>query len=479
MKEPATDIIVDPEITSVTIDIAFEQWRNQVPRYERLRRYYLGDQDFSEMHEGNSRVVSNHCAYITDVLVGYQFGNEPRYTTDENDQPGQEILDLMKAQDKWAVDQEIGEDMSIYGRTYELVYLPEGKDEPNSVEIDPLHAFVAYSGDIERDSVFGAVVYGYTTNERKARYRIYLYDTEAVSVWETDAKGSAPRTWTMVSSPVPHGFGRVPLIEYRNNRLMLGDFEGIMDLQDAYNGVLSDRQDNQDSFAQAMLTLSGGQIIGTTTDEINEGRKNLRKMKVLQLDEDVVAQYLVKPSNEADCEVLQSRIGNDLHKFAMVPDLSDEKFAGNASGVAMMYKLFGTDQVVSRKQSMMQRGFTRRCKLYDYRLNNPSMSPGYEPRADIDSMVITFNLNAPQDLSYIATALTQLTGGGKVMSLQTARTLVSVIPDPEKETELVEAEEDASAQRTRETYDYDATEERNRQLRSEDNDAEENAGTEE
>jgi len=461
---PAKDIIVDPEISSVTIDIAFEQWRAQLPRYNRLLRYYMGDQDFADTHKEQNQIVANHCAYITDVLVGYQFGNEPRYTTDDADVIGQNILDLMKAQDKWAVDQEIAEDMSIFGKTFELVYLPQGKNEPNSVELDPLHAFVAYSGDIEKDSVFGAVVYSYTTNDRQEMFRIYLYDTQKVSIWETKAQDSAPRTWSMIEGPTPHGFGRVPLIEYKNNRKAIGDYEDIMDLQDAYNGLLSDRQDNQDSFAQAMLTLSGGQIIGTTTEEINEGRKTLKEIKVLQLDEDVVAQYLVKPSNETDCEVLQSRISDDLHKLAMVPNLADEQFSGNASGVAMAYKLFGTDQIIARKQSMMQKGFTRRCKLYDYRINNPAMSPNYEPKADIDHMVITFNLNAPQDLAYIASAVVQLTTA-KVLSLQTARTLVSAISDPEQETELVKQETEEEAQRTKETFDPDATEDRNRMLR--------------
>ncbi len=276
---PADDIIVDPEVTSETIDIAYEQWSNQRSRLEKLKRYYMGDHDFSDSHE--NKVVANHCRYITDVLVGYQFGNEPRYTTDENDVYGQEIIDIMKAQDKWAVDQQIGEDISIYGKAFELVYLPEGKNEPTSIAIDPLHAFVAYAGNIERDSVFGAVVSSYMGNDRKERFIAYIYDTQFVSVWETDSASSNPRTWKPIHTPVPHGFGRVPLIEYKNNRWMTSDFEGVIPLQDAYNAMLSDRADNQDSFAQAMLMLSGGQIIGTSTDEINEGRKTLKDHKVL------------------------------------------------------------------------------------------------------------------------------------------------------------------------------------------------------
>lgn len=458
--ELAQDIVVQPddpsapiEIDSKTLEIAFRQWLAQQPRNQKLLDYYVGRQDFSTIHDGQNRIVSNHCRYIVDVLTGYLMGNEPRYSFDDADQYGQAIAELMKAQDKWAVDLQLAEDLGIFGKAYELAFMPADKDEPNTVEMDPLHAFVAFSGDMERDSLFGAVVYSYENDRNQLVYRIYVYDRQFRSIWETKSESSTPRTWTMVESFTPHGFGRVPLIEYKNNRKAMSDFEGIMELQDAYNSLLSDRQDNQDSFAQAMLVLSGA-IIGVTPDEINEGKVDLKRHKVLQVDADVTAEYLVKTTDEAGVQIIQDKYASDIHKMAMVPDLSDEQFAGNASGIAMAYKLFGTDQVISRKMAEIQKGFTRRCKLYDYRIYNPSMAEGYEPRSDIDHMTIEFNLNAPQDLSYIATALTQLTGSN-IMSRRTARRLVPVIPDPDAEDELVEEEQDKTAERTRETFDYD------------------------
>ncbi len=474
------DIIVDPEVNERTINIAFDQWYELQARYNRLENYYLGKHEFSEVHqgEGQNKIIANHCKYITDVLVGYQFGNEPRYTCAENDPYGQDLIDLMRKQNKWSVDTNLGEDMSIYGEAYELVYMPEGKDEPNSIEIDPRHGFVAFAGDIEKDSVFGVVVFNYTSNNNTRVYRLYVYDTVDLSIWESEATIGKPSTWKKVAEPVPHGFGRVPMIRYKNNRRAMSDFESILELQDAYNALLSDRQDNQDSFAQAMLVLSGS-VIGITPDEINEGKAKLKQHMVLQLDDDAVAQYLVKTTDEAGVQIVQDQYASDIHKFAMVPDLSDEQFAGNASGVAMAYKLFGTDQVVSLKQSEMQKGFTRRCKLYDYRINNPTMSIGYEPTANIDEMRITFNLNTPQDLSYIATALTQLTGGSKIMSTKTARTLVSAIPDPEKENELVEEENKRAMETTRDTFGYDEVEEQNKQKRKLPKDENDEADTEE
>ena len=283
---------------------------------------------------------------------------------------------------------------------------------------------------------------------------MYMYDRQSMSVWESVNDDSADG-WRMIQDPVPHGFGRVPLIEYRNSRDMLGDFEGIMDLQDAYNSLLSDRQDDKDAFAQTMLFIQGS-IIGATPEEIEQGKEFLKKTRVLQGDDDTTATWLTKTMDETGIQVLQDQYASDIHKFAMVPDLSDEQFAGNASGIAMAYKMFGTDQMMAEKTARFREGFIRRVKLYDYRLNNPSMSVGYEPRTDIESMDIIFQFNAPQDLSYMATALTQLTSSG-IMSKATARMQISAIPDPAEEAELVEEEASSASSSDAMSFEDDAT----------------------
>lgn len=431
------DIPEGEQLDPTTIKNAMLDWRGERARYETLFRYYIGDQDFSSAHDDGNRIVANYCQYIAKTLQGYMFGNPPTYTCAEGDAAAEEILDVFGQQEMWLTDSKIELDMGIYGKGFELVFLPKGKDVPRSMPIHPTDGFVAYAGDLERDSVFGAVYFHYEDQNVRPVHVLYCYDRVYYSKWQSQ---SMDGPWTMVDGPIPHGFGRVPLIEYRNNEEMIGDFEGIMDLQDAYNSLLSDRQDDKDAFANAMLKLHGA-IIGTTADEIEEGKVNLKQRKVLQLDEDADADWLVKTMDEAGIQVMQDQYSKDIHKFAMVPDLSDEQFSGNASGIAMAYKLFGTDQVVAEKVAQFRMGFRRRCKLYDYCLHNPTRSPAYEPRADLDAMTITLNPNTPQDVSYMATALSQLTTAG-IISKDTARRNLSIVDDPEEEAERV-AEEQA------------------------------------
>lgn len=450
--EPPETIITPEEITPTTIQRAMQRWLGEKSRYDVLYRYYLGDMDFAEIHDDGNRVVANFCRYISMALRGYMVGNLPKYVAREDDPYGQAIIDLMRRQNEDIVDSQIALDMSRYGKAFELVYLPKGKNEPASVPVSPRNAFVAYAGDMERDSVFGAVVYTHTDDSQTTIYTLYLYTREDARTY-TSKSESGP--WQLIEGPTPHGFGRVPLIEYRNNLECLGDYEGILDLQDAYNALLSDRQDDKDAFAQTMLYIQGS-LIGTTAEQIEEGKKFLKEHKVIQGDEDTTVTWLTKTMDESGIQVLQDQYASDIHKFAMVPDLSDEQFAGNASGIAMAYKMFGTDQMMAEKVARFRQGFRRRVKLYDHALNNPTNSEGYTPRADLEHTDIIFQFNAPQDLSYMATALTQLTASG-IMSKATARRQLAVIPDPVEEAELVDEEESAQGDVYQQSFEDDFT----------------------
>lgn len=429
-------IIVQEEIDATTIRNAMVEFSNERSRFQTLFRYYIGNHDFSQAHQDGNQIVSNFCKYISQTLQGYMFGNKPSYDHTEGDSAAQEIIDCFNEQEMWLTDSRIGLDMSIYGKAFELVYLPEGKDRPRSMLIHPTDAFVAYAGDLERDSVFGAVYFHYEEQNSKERHTLYVYDRQNYSRWESVSKDGP---WNLVDGPIPHGFGRVPLIEYRNNEEMIGDFEGILDLQDAYNSLLSDRQDDKDAFAAGLMVLKG-QVMGDTQEEIGDNMSKLRKLKVMHLDDDADVSWLAQTFDESSVQVMQDQYASDIHKFAMVPDLSDEQFAGNASGIAMAYKLFGTDQVVAEKVEQFRMGFRRRCKLYDYKLHNPTLNPNYEPVADLRGLTVNLSMNTPQDLFYISTALSTLVSTG-IISKDTARRNIYLVDDPEEEARKIEEEQ--------------------------------------
>lgn len=450
----APKIRTQEEITANSLKQAMTTWGQYRLRYISLYKYFIGKHPIDDVNDlenpDKNHIIANHCHYIVNAFKGYMVGNPPAYVCADDDKNAKEIIDLFKKQSKAKVEAQIAQDLSIFGVAYELVYLDE-KGVPKSTVVSPLDCFVAYSGDIEADSVFGAVRYEEKDDKGLITYKLYVYTRTERQIWKSP---SADGPWEIVEGTRPHGFLKVPIIEYENNSERMGDFEQIITLQDAYNSLISDRMDDKDAFAKSIMTITG-HVIGKTPEEVEESVKVLKKHRVLQFDEEgASAAYLEKTMDETGVQILQDQIKSDIHKFAMVPDLSDEQFANNASGIAMAYKLFGTDQRVAEKIPLWQAGFTRRCKLYDTAMHNPTLSPVAKTDTDIPSMQIVFRLNSPQDLSYMAQSLTTLVGS-EIISKQTARANLMIVEDPDEEAERIKTEREEDDERNRATFDSD------------------------
>lgn len=436
-------------ITARSVKNAMSAWKAHERRMGRLRECFLGARTAhtSEGEAVPTRV--NYAAYIVSVLKGYITGVPPEYACAEGDTYAEAVFEVFRAQKKPALDAELVEDVLIYGRAFELVYRA-ADGQVKSVRVSPEDAFVAYAGDVEEDSVFGAVRYAEEQEDGTVLYTLNLYTATDIQTWRSSSKDDG---WTAVGSPVPHGFGRVPLIEYAANREFTSAFESIIALQDAANVLMDDRIEDKDAFVRAILVLKG-MIIGRDAEEIREGRKSINRTRVLQMAEDGEAAYLEHSLDETQVEVLMDALESAIFRTAFCPNLSDESFSGNSSGVAMAYKLFGTDQRAAELAASFQKGFLRRVKLFE----RGSLPVQESARIDYSAVQIVFVFNAPQDLSYMASSLVQLVQTG-IISKATARRQLAVIPDAEAEDEMVGKEADEATSRTAAAFLDDLTEE--------------------
>ena len=201
-----------------------------------------------------------------------------------------------------------------------------------------------------------------------------------------------------------HYFGGVPMVEYWNGEDERGDFEGVLTLIDAYDRLQSDRLNDKAQFVDALLLLTG-----CTMEDDENGRtpgQQLREDKVLALpDADAGAQWLCKQLNEADTEVLRGALTADIHKLSMVPDLSDERFGGNASGVAMRYKLLGLEQLTRVKERWFREALRQRLALFA-----EFLALRGAPRLEPDRVQMTFSRSLPADELEQAQAISALKG---------------------------------------------------------------------
>ena len=266
------------------------------------------------------------------------------------------------------------------------------------------------------------------------RYRVYELDggtfTDYVDVYDrlcvTRYIYNAGQL-TMTSDASPHYFDDVPVVEYVNNEQRRGDFEGVMSLVDAYNKAESLTLDDMEDFTDAYLVLKG--MGGTSSEDVDELRKN----KVLTLDEGGGAEWLIKNLNDTYIENIKTRLQKDIHKFSAVPDMSDESFAGNASGVAIKYKLIGMEQVRSRKERGFKKGLQRRIELIAGMLQTKGAA-----KIDFRDIEITFTPNIPANLQEQSGIVKTLYG---MVSQKKLLSLLPFVSDPSAELDELKREQ--------------------------------------
>lgn len=151
------------------------------------------------------------------------------------------------------------------------------------------------------------------------------------------------------------------------------------------------------------------------------------------MDEGTSAEWLIKDTSDNNIENIKNRIDADIHKFAKCPNLADKEFASNASGVAIKFKLLGTENKVSIKERKFKRGLQQRLEL----LANIKgvLANGFDWR----SIDIIFTRNIPANDIDIANMVNTLSG---IVSEETLLAQIPFVEDVAGEIERLDKEKE-------------------------------------
>lgn len=403
-------------------------------RFEMLENYYIGKHDIVSRQKDdrlkNNKVMINHAKYITDTNVGYLLGNPVDYQVSEGYEI-EPILDAYKKQTINDLDSEIAKDISIFGMQYEYVYANENA-EPRSCEIDNKNAIIVYDDTVEHNKLFGLIYREIKEGEKFKYWDIIFVDDKQIINYKSNDK-----TLTKQGKIQPHKFGKVPLIAYKNNPELLGDYEPVISLIDAYNLLQSDRVNDKEQLVDAILCLYGMDF----DDEQAEMLKDSRMLADLPTDGRV--EYLVKTLQEGDVDILRQNIENDIHKISMVPNMSDKEFVGNSSGVAIRYKLLAFEQNIKNKERYMEKGLMERFELY----NNYLTALSKMSEVPIEEVDAVFTRNLPSNDYEISQMINNLA------DYVDAETLVSQLSFVKDASEIVELKKKEDEAKPKDPYD--------------------------
>ena len=425
-------MIIDEEIlkggmTDVILAKLISRHAKEQERYTRLGDYYLGNHAITSRQRrsesaANNRVVCNHAKYIVDIAKSYLVGNPISYSCSE----GYDIEAVKNSyivQDMPSIDAELEKTMSIYGTAFELVYA-DGTSQPKSVALPPMNTFVVYGSGVDETPLFG--VHYYKKRDIDGNVTgvcAVVCDESLVYTYENKADSFEHMSLT---DRRRHYFGALPMLEYRNNEEKQGDFEQLIPLIDAYNILESDRVNDKEQFVDAFLFLKG-------IDLDSSQAKKLREERILMGYEGADAQYLAKVMSENDVEVLKNALKTDIHRFSMIPDLSDRTFGSNLSGVAIKYKLMGFEQHVRNKERYLARALKKRFELY---VNFLSLKGAME-FVPIHRVDVVFTRNMPVNELEVSQMIKNLAG---IATSETLLGQLSFVGDAREEAMLAARE---------------------------------------
>ena len=391
-------------------------------KYKKLEGYYVGDHQILHTSKKDStapdnKIVNNMAKYITDTAVGYFIGKPVVYSS-RNDEYLTALQDIFDYNDEQDENTEVAKTCSIDGNCFEMLYMDEDA-QVRFVKVAPSNCIMIYET-------------GYSTPMAALRF-IYSMDKDKHPIKKVEW-WTVTDCWYFVSyngGPLElvdireHYWNDVPFIEFINNEERIGDFEGVISIIDAYNRVQSNTANFFQYNDEALLkVLKMG-------DVNSQDIADMKEKGAIILEDGGDIQWLIKEVADTPLENYKKRLREDMHLFSSVPNLNDENFGGNLSGVAVSYKLWGLEQVCAIKERKYKRALQRRIELVTNMLN---IQGGHYDYRDID---IQFRRNKPQNLLEIAQIITTLAGE---LSRETRLQMLPTIDNVQDELKKLEDE---------------------------------------
>lgn len=418
------------ELTAKEIQEYIKKHSALISRYKKLQEYYLGEHTILKNgaadKDKDNKLVNPYPKYITDFNVGFFMGQSVKYVAtaqdeDEDDKFLEEYQKVCNHNNEAKENLTLAKTCSIKGEAYELLWIDD-KAEVRFKAIEPDNAFLIYDMSIEDKVKFGIRYYSTKADNKTTTYA-YLYDDKAMYLYTDESSNGVLK----LQEVKPHPFGSVPLIHFKNNKELQGDFEQVITLIDAYNREQSNTLNDMDQFSDAYLALVG---YGDTDDEDIE---NMKKRRVLLLDSDGDAKWVTKDVNDTWIENFKLRINKDIHKFSFTPDFADESFGTNLPGISLRLKLLTAEELRNTKEMYFRESLSKRMDLIASYLNIINNTEVIR-----NQIQMQFSDSLPQNVLELTQIVQNLSND---VSTETRLSLLPFIENPADEMEKKEKEE--------------------------------------
>lgn len=342
---------------------------NLLPRYNKLYAYYKGHHRIldkvSPINSPNNRIVNPYPSLIVNTVQGYFLGQPVEYESKDT-LYHDTFYNVLNENNEDDENVEVEKTLSIMGEAFELVYMDE-ESNVKFTKIDNEQIIVHYTNTINPQIDVALRYYtekDYISSRSITKVEVYYKD---IIEYYTKTEDKL-----ILDDTIQHYFGAVPIIHYLNNKEIMGDFEIALSLIDDYDTTLSNSSNEFEYFRNAYLILKGFE--GTTDEELADAVAK----RAFKIDADGEISFLTKEINDTAIMNHLNTLDKDIHKACNIPNLMDESFASNLSGVALKYKLWGFENLISAKERKFSQSLINRAELITTALNLKGFNFNYK-----------------------------------------------------------------------------------------------------
>lgn len=393
-------------------------------RYRKLHDYYLGEHRIlsdwkKDSTVPNNHIVTNMAKYITDTATAYFVGQPVVYASDNNEYLSilQDIFDYNDEQDE---NTEIAKEASISGSCFEMLYMDEDL-RVRFARVTPENGIML----CETDSGFSQPLAFLRTVLSRDKNDNIIRKVEFWNRFQVMRFRSINGGYLEMTGVQEHYWQDIPFVEYINNEERIGDFEGVISMIDAYNKAESNTanyfQYNDDAILKVMK-------LG---DVSSQDIRDMKEKGAIILEDGGDVGWLLKTIDDTALENYKNRLREDIHTMANVPNMTDDSFGGNLSGVAISYKIWGLEQMCAIKQRKFKKALQRRVELITNMLNVMGHSFDYR------DITPKFRRNRPENDLETAQIVTMLSND---LSRETRLQMIPQVEDVQSEIKKLEAE---------------------------------------
>lgn len=426
------------------INYCIEEHEKEIPRWEMLFDYYKGEphkkgeKPSGTPHDRDEYFVNN-AKYVTDMMIGFMVGAPISYTAakDNDISPVLEALDAMKIKKH---DKELEKGLSAMGVGTELHYLSikpgtENETVPKVTWIDPRGMILVVDDTVDKNKLFAIRPIEKQNLKREKYWELQVYTAKGVFRYRSKTKKLSESDMLDKPSYKEHFYLEVPVVEFRNNEEKQGDYEQQLSQIDKYNLLQSDRIKDKENFVKAIMFLYG---FGLPDEEPKQlGANGTTVVEAPTKEEGAGAEYVTNTFSESEVQTLADSLLEDFHKTTYVPNLNDEQFAGNISGEAMKYKLFGLLLVLAIKIGYFEDGIMERLRLIQNILNVKGQN------VDVEGTTIKFKANLPINRTEI---INQIRDSQEFIPLLVSLGWLDDIDDPQEVVDMLDEQKERNIQ---------------------------------